>query len=93
LYLLLRATQLGVAEGHGKANGRLTLDSAMHRQWLHLNPTERYFNLLEAWLRRGSWQALGLGRGGWMNQVAMHARDLWTSVPTEGADSGRDPGS
>lgn len=84
LYLLLRATQLGVPEGHGKANSRLTLDSAMHRQWLQLNPTERYFNLLEGWLRRGSWQALGLDRGGWMNQVAMHARDLWTSVPTAG---------
>ncbi len=48
LYLLLRATQLGVPEGHGKASGQLTLDSAMHEQWLQLNATERYFNPLEA---------------------------------------------
>ena len=58
LYLLLRATQLGVPEGHGKANGRLTLDSTMHKQWPQLNATERYFNLLESWLRRSSWEAV-----------------------------------
>ena len=84
LYLLLRATQLGVPEGHGKANGQLTLDSAMHEQWLQLNATERYFNLLEAWLRRGSWETLGLRGGGWMSHVAMNARDLWTSIPQGG---------
>lgn len=84
LYLLLRATQLGVAQGHGKAGGRLTLDSAMHQQWLQLNATERYFNLLEAWLRLGSWEAVGLHDGGWMNRVAANARDLWTSIPAAG---------
>ena len=83
LYLLLRATQLGVPEGSGKGGGQLTLDSAMHEQWLQLNATERYFNLLEAWLRRGSWEALGL-RGGWMNHVALSVRDLWTSTPPAG---------
>ena len=84
LYLLLRATQLCVTEGHGKASGKLTLDSTMHMQWLQLNPTERYFNLLEAWLRRGSWEAVGLRGGGWMSHVAMNARDLWTSIPAAG---------
>ncbi len=84
LYLLLRATQLGVAEGHGKASGRLTLDSALHKQWLQLNPTERYFNLLEAWLRRGSWEAVGLRDGGWTSHIALNARDLWTSIPAAG---------
>lgn len=84
LYLLSRATQLAVAEGHGKTSGRLTLDSAMHKQWLQLNPTERYFNLLEAWLRRGSWDAVGLRGGGWMGHVALHARDLWMSIPAAG---------
>ena len=84
LYLLLRATQLGVPEGHGKASGKLTLDSAMHDQWLQLNATERYFNLLEAWLRRGSWEALGLRSGGWMSHVALKARDLWMSIPAAG---------
>jgi hypothetical protein len=84
LYLLLRATQLGVAEGYGKAGGRLTLNLAMYKQWLQLNPTERYFNLLEAWLRRASWEAVGLRGGGWMNHVALNARDLWMSIPTAG---------
>jgi len=84
LYLLLRATQLGVPEGHGKANGQLMLNSAMHEQWLQLNPTERYFNLLEAWLRRGSWEAVGLRGGGLMNHVALNARDLWMSIPATG---------
>ena len=84
LYLLLRATQLGVAEGHGKASGELTLDLAMHKQWLRLNPTEQYFNLLEAWLRRSSWEAVGLRGGGWMSRVALNARDLWTLIPAAG---------
>lgn len=84
LYLLLRATQLGVPEGHGKTSGRLTLDAVMHKQWLDLNPTERYFNLLEAWLRRGAWEAIGLRGGGWMNGVALSARDLWMSIPAAG---------
>ncbi len=60
LYLLLRATQLGVPESGGKSSGGLMLDVAMHSQWLRLNPTERYFNLLEAWLRRSSWETVGL---------------------------------
>ncbi len=84
LYLLLRATQLGVPEGQGKTSGKLTLDAAMHKQWLQLNPTERYFNLLEAWLRRGSWEAIGLRGGGWMNTVALSTRDLWMSIPAAG---------
>ena len=84
LYLLLRATQLGISEGHGKSSGSLTLDSAMHRQWLQLNPTERYFNLLEAWLRCGAWEMVGLRGGGWMSHVAMNARDLWNSIPSAG---------
>jgi len=84
LYMLLRATQLGVPEGHGKGSGQLTLDSAMHEQWLQLNATERYFNLLEAWLRRGSWEAIGLRGGGWMSHVATTVRDLWASIPPAG---------
>jgi len=97
LYLLLRATQLGVSEGHGTAAGRLALDPGMHQQWLQLNETERYFNLLEAWLRRASWEAVGLRGGGWMNHVAMNLHDLWMSIPPAGhrfsekQRRGRDP--
>jgi hypothetical protein len=84
LYLLLRATQLGVPEGHGKTSGQLTLDADLHKQWLQLNATERYFNLLEAWLRHSCWEAVGLNGGGWMSRVALNARELWTSIPADG---------
>lgn len=83
LYLLLRSTQLGLAIGQGKTTGQLTLDAAMHKQWLQLNATERYFNLLEAWLRRGHWEMLGM-QGGWANSVALDARELWMSTPPSG---------
>ena len=51
LYLLLRATRLGVPKGMGKKTGMLVLDPAMLDQWRTMNATEHYFNLLEAWLR------------------------------------------
>jgi hypothetical protein len=38
---------------------RLLLDPAMLVEWDRLNPTERYFNLLEAWLRIASAEILG----------------------------------
>ena len=49
LYLLLRATGLGIGAG-APPNGRLILDEGMLALWHDLNPTERYFNLLESWL-------------------------------------------
>jgi hypothetical protein len=64
LYLLLRATMLGVASGSG-SKARLSIDPHMLSLWQDLNPTEKYFNLLEAWLLRGSTEMLGDERGGW----------------------------
>ncbi len=84
LYLLLRATQLGIPEGTGKASGRLVLDAALHQQWLQLNATERYFNLLEAWMLRASWEAVGSRDAGWMSHMAAVARQLWMSIPADG---------
>ena len=81
--MLLRATQLGVSEGHGTSTGQLSLDPALHEQWRQLNSTERYFNLLEAWLRIGRWEMTGFGGGGWMNYVS-NARDLWRAIPSAG---------
>jgi len=49
LYLLLRATGLGRVRGAGK-DQRLVLDPETLASWQGLNPTERYFALLEAWL-------------------------------------------
>jgi hypothetical protein len=51
LYLLLRAT--GLARVVSARTGRLLLlDDAALQSWRNLNPTERYFTLLEAWLLR-----------------------------------------
>src|SRR5262245_4577388 len=48
LNLLLRASGLGRIQGTG-TKARLVLDPDMLAQWDDLNPTEQYFNLLEAW--------------------------------------------
>ena len=84
LYLLLRATQIGIPEGQGKTSGRLKLDPFMCEQWLQLNPTERYFNLLEAWLRHSSWEAIGLHGSGRFGYLVMEVRRLWESIRPEG---------
>ena len=57
LYLLLRATGLGIGAG-APPNSRLILDEGMLALWHDLNPTERYFNLLESWLVHGSWNMI-----------------------------------
>jgi hypothetical protein len=58
LNLLLRASGLGRVEGTG-AKARLGVDPAMKMQWDQLNPTERYFNLLEAAFRFGRAEMVG----------------------------------
>ncbi len=84
LYLLLRATRMGVSAGQGKTSGRLLIDPLMLEQWRGLNPTEQYFNLLEAWMRHATWSMVGLRSSGWGSQVAMNARDLFAAIPQEG---------
>jgi pRiA4b ORF-3-like protein len=58
LNLLLRASGLSRIEGVGP-KARLVLDPAMLAQWDRLNPTEQYFNLMEAWLRFGRAEMVG----------------------------------
>jgi len=58
LYLLLRATGLGRVRGAGK-HQRLVLDPETLASWQALNPTERYFTLLEAWLLHARGAMLG----------------------------------
>ncbi len=58
LYLLLRASGLTYAGGTGK-KPLLLLDEAAYRQWLKLNPTERYCTLLETWILRGKLEIVG----------------------------------
>ncbi len=79
LYLLLRATRLGMSQGMGKKTGMLVLDQAMLDQWRTMNATEHYFNLLEAWLRHGRPEMLG-ERAGWMASMLGTLREIWQRV-------------
>src|SRR5215211_7202618 len=58
LYLLLRASGLSLVEVEGK-QPLLTLDQEALASWRGLNPTERYFTLLETWLVRGEGEIIG----------------------------------
>jgi hypothetical protein len=49
LHLLFRASGLARVEGTGE-KARLAVDPVVMQSWSALNPTERYFALLEAWL-------------------------------------------
>lgn len=84
LFLMLRSSGLGLALG-APPNGRLVLDQDVLRCWRDLNPTERYFALLESWLIFGSPEMIG-ERGGsracfeWMNNLAWQLRSVATVV-------------
>ncbi len=62
LYLLLRATGLGVIDAELK-KPRLKLDASILESWRSLNAAERYFALLKAWWGRASEEAIGEHRG------------------------------
>ena len=61
LYLLLRASGLGQIVFRGK-KPFLVLNPELLSDWRTLNPTDRYFNLLEAWLIRAHDELLGARR-------------------------------
>ncbi len=80
LYLLMRTLQLAVPQGKGKTSGRLVLDPVTMEQWRSLNPTEKYFNLLEAWFLHATSETLGEGAS-WLDTrmlgvVAQFASEL-----------------
>jgi Plasmid pRiA4b ORF-3-like protein len=58
LYLLLRASGLGCIRGT-PSKPVLAINEAVYDSWSSLNPTERYFTLLETWLRRGYPEIVG----------------------------------
>lgn len=77
LYLLLRATALGISSGEG-SDGRLSVNPDRLAEWGDLNPEERYFTLFQAMLTAG-WCLIDSGRssrGGVWQTVnwIMHAR-------------------
>lgn len=61
LYLLLRATGLTQIHSTGKTP-KLVVNPDLYAAWQALNPTEKYFTLLEAWLIRGDLELLGEDR-------------------------------
>jgi hypothetical protein len=81
LNLLLRASGLSRVEGVG-GKARLVLDPAMMVQWDRLNPTEQYFNLLEAWLLYGRPEMVG-DRASPFNNMLMDCTRAWQSIPKE----------
>jgi hypothetical protein len=63
LYLLLRATGITDVVTQGKQS-RLVLNPAVYDSWQQLNPTEKYFSLLETWFIRSHPEMLGEDRSG-----------------------------
>jgi hypothetical protein len=82
LNLLLRASGLTHVEGTGSKT-RLVVDPAMRVQWDQLNPTERYFNLLEAWLRFGRPEMVGERSSPWQD-LQFSCLQFWRSLPEKG---------
>jgi Plasmid pRiA4b ORF-3-like protein len=78
LNLLLRASGLIRVEGTG-SKARLVLDPTMLAQWDQLNPTEQYFNLLEAWLRIGRAEMVGESGRLW-DRLLVPCVQTWQSV-------------
>jgi len=90
LYLLLRATGLGSIEGTG-SKPSLMVDAAVHDAWRQLNPTERYFTLLETWLLRGRPEIVGERRGFFHAPMA-HWTRLFQKLPEHGLQIAGDRG-
>jgi hypothetical protein len=82
LYLLLRATGLAYLE-RTRISGVLRLDDAVLQSWRNLNPTERYFTILEAWLLRSRSEVLG-ERDGWLDLPMLKWADFFRKVPARG---------
>ena len=82
LNLLLRASGLTRIKGTGP-KARLVVDPEMMVQWEQLNPTERYFNLLEAWLRFGRAEMVG-ERGTLWDGFLFKCLQAWQAIPVKG---------
>ena len=81
LNLLLRASGLVVVQAKG-AKAWLRIDPEMKLQWDKLNPTERYFNLLEAFLLIGRSEMVGAGGSRW-DTLLSRCLSCWRSLSRE----------
>lgn len=69
LHMLLRHMQLGRLDRSG-STPRMVLDAEMMTRWTRLNPTERYFTLLEYW-----WNCAEL-EGDWLGFRALNMAEF-----------------
>lgn len=84
LYLLLRASGLCSVQGSGNRS-RLVMEDGVLDSWKTLNPTERYFNLLETWMIRGDPEILaerGSVARAWIPECKRH----FESIPQKGLE-------
>lgn len=92
LYLLLRASGMTHLDESG-SQPHLVVDEDMYREWEALNPTERYFSLLEIWLLRG-WAEI-VGEGDAFGFIIPENVDKWFNfyqrLPDEGLDLTEEP--
>ncbi len=83
LHLVLRASRLARVEGSGD-KARLVLDPFMKAQWERLNPTEQFFNLLEALLLHGHTEMIG-ERGSMLDGAFLPVCAVaWSKIPERG---------
>jgi Plasmid pRiA4b ORF-3-like protein len=81
LYLLLRCTGLGKIISKGKES-LLIIDPTRRSDWAKLNPTEKYFTLLEAWLIRGNHEIVG--EPGGRSNCSSYVTQWWPSLSIQG---------
>lgn len=93
LYLLLRASGLTYIDSR-KKTPVLVVDDSVLQSWESLNPTERYFMLLETWLLRGHPQIVGQDRYRmfWVPQTFEEWSRLFEKLPDSGATLYDNPG-
>ncbi|AFZ23119.1 Plasmid pRiA4b ORF-3-like protein [Cylindrospermum stagnale PCC 7417] len=82
LYLLLRSSGIAEVKHQGKKPS-LVLDTDVLASWSNLNSTERYFNLLEAWLIWGNNEILGERSDSFGN--LFKCIQCWKRIPDQGA--------
>jgi hypothetical protein len=81
LLMLARATGLVMVQANGDET-RLAVDEELLRQWLELNPVERYCTLLDAWAMHASSEVIGeRDRRG---ELLVRGIESWRRIPKNG---------
>lgn len=88
LYLLLRASGLGLVVGRG-SKWVLHLDPEILESWNQLNSTERYFNLLETWWIWGNEEILGESRSYFRPTPFSKCAMSYQQIPDKGLKIGK----